>query len=648
MARIAERLRAVRRALGDSALADAAAEALTLARAEEVPALADIVLEFPTALGVAAAVQRWGDLAQEQRGALAGLEREALADGACRAVRAVSGTPRGEAIWSAALWLVDTTQDGRLAEIARDVLLAAAERGAEVMMRRAARLLLALAETDAARGGAPCAELDRAAASALARYRAHKRPEILVAGALLAERRDGCGPRMTKWKEEQDSPARLALPGALKRLSDDEIADRVLGWCANPLLSIQCMFRIGTLLSAAPGAAALLRTADALRDERVVSALRRADRKTLLPPADLDVQALPPEAQRGWVRWIDTFAGDVGEIVSRLSAGAAALTDVRARLRLAAALVRCEGETSAGPTLAALAKDRNELVARFALRRILRSKWSDDLDLLNAYGVSSCAAVSVRALGVLAGRSVEHHWAALARNGAVLPESARHGCSLLDESPTRFIEALRKRLAVRRAESAGLALALVSAMRAQPGTQAAGDAHWLTLVELELLALAACQDQRLAASAVRCLADVNTASARQMVRAALHHDDGRVRANAVEALQPAEAETLAEVLSDFAQPAQEVNRLRANALRALLHVESKSAGDCSATQSRIALMLRDARPAHRASALWLVECESLGIHRGAVAAMLTHDHDEAVQRRARSAARSLLAPQVAA
>ncbi len=648
MPRIADRLNAVRRALGDVAFAQAAAEALRLARPEEVPGLADVVLEIPTAAGIAAAVQRWGDLAQEQRGALAGLNREPLTEGACRAVQAATGTPRGEAVWSAALWLVDTTQDGRLAEIARDVLLAAAERGAEVMMRRAARLLLVLAESDAAGGGAPCAELDRAAASALARYRIHKRPEILIAGALLAERPSGCGPRMMKWKEEQDSAARLALPGALKRLSDDEVADRILAWCANPLLSMQCSFRIGALLSTAPGAAAILRTADALGDERVVAALRRAERKTLLPPADLDVQALPPEAQCGWVRWIDTFAGSVGEIVARLVSGAPALTDARARLRLAAALVRCEGEPSAAPALATLARDRNAIVARFALRQILRSRWSEDLDLLNAYGVSTSATVSVRAQGVLAGRSVEHHWAALARNGAVLPEIARQGCNLLDESPTRFIESLRKRLAARRADSAGLALALVSAMRAQPGTQAAGDAHWLAHVELELLALAACQDSRLAASAIRCLADVNTASARQMVRAALQHDDGRVRANAVEALQPAEAASLAGVLSDLAQPAQEVNRLRANALRALLHVESKTAGDSSATQSRIALMLRDGRPAHRASALWLVECESLGMHRGAVAALLTHDHDEAVQRRARSAARSLLTTHAAA
>jgi HEAT repeat protein len=89
-----------------------------------------------------------------------------------------------------------------------------------------------------------------------------------------------------------------------------------------------------------------------------------------------------------------------------------------------------------------------------------------------------------------------------------------------------------------------------------------------------------------------------------VLRDALRHTDGRVRANAVEAmaticrrgdgrLDPARATPWLERLAE-----QEENRLRGNAVLALLRMRRASGGE------HLRAMLRDTRPLHRVSAIW--------------------------------------------
>ncbi len=118
-------------------------------------------------------------------------------------------------------------------------------------------------------------------------------------------------------------------------------------------------------------------------------------------------------------------------------------------------------------------------------------------------------------------------------------------------------------------------------------------------------------DPRVVASAVKALGRLDSVPARQTVRWALRHTDARVRANAVEAmarqrggsLDTPTRQTLVELKQDAHQ------RVRANAICALLDSGEDQHDTLyapSATSALIA-MLRDERPAHRTSALWVAE-----------------------------------------
>ena len=154
--------------------------------------------------------------------------------------------------------------------------------------------------------------------------------------------------------------------------------------------------------------------------------------------------------------------------------------------------------------------------------------------------------------------------------------------------------------------------------------------------ELELLAAAGDRDARIAATAISALGHVGTDSARQALRSCLPHKDARVRANALEALDRiglADEPAAERIIS----PAP---RERGNAVRTLAHhVEPKLR---AVGLEALDAMLGDERPAHRASALWLVE--RLGWIDAArrVAELAARDEAPPVRQRARRTARRLL------
>lgn len=163
-------------------------------------------------------------------------------------------------------------------------------------------------------------------------------------------------------------------------------------------------------------------------------------------------------------------------------------------------------------------------------------------------------------------------------------------------------------------------------------------------------------DPRVVASAVKALGRLDSVPVRQTIRWALRHADARVRANAVEAMARQRGRSLdaptRQTLVELKQDAHQ--RVRANAICALLESGEDQTDTLyapSATSALIA-MLRDERPAHRTSALWVAEHAAGRSPRGdsskSTDAMLAHvqvmaaqDPDPGVRTRAARLIRTL-------
>lgn len=145
--------------------------------------------------------------------------------------------------------------------------------------------------------------------------------------------------------------------------------------------------------------------------------------------------------------------------------------------------------------------------------------------------------------------------------------------------------------------------------------------------EKALTAMTQDSDLFIASSAVQALGQVGTLEAKDVVHRALDHHDGRVRANAVEALAlPIDETVIAKLITMWDDKA---GRPRANAIGVLLSERlDKAMGALSA-------MLQDPRGEHRRSALWLIrEARLLELSR-LVAEVSVSDDDPQVRESAR-------------
>jgi hypothetical protein len=133
-------------------------------------------------------------------------------------------------------------------------------------------------------------------------------------------------------------------------------------------------------------------------------------------------------------------------------------------------------------------------------------------------------------------------------------------------------------------------------------------------------------DTKVASAAVKALATANGPDVTAALRDVLEHADSRMRANAIEAL--AQKDSAGQMRQFMLMADKEENRPRANAIAALMHGDSESATDALVT------MLADQRPAHRTSALWLVQTMGLVEVAHNVAEMSITDPDRAVKQRA--------------
>mgnify|MGYP001614573954 FL=1 len=150
----------------------------------------------------------------------------------------------------------------------------------------------------------------------------------------------------------------------------------------------------------------------------------------------------------------------------------------------------------------------------------------------------------------------------------------------------------------------------------------------------DLYVLARDADPVVRASAVAALGQVPASMTARILRDALHDPHARVQANAVEAIDRLGLTEVSASLHDKLQSGDQ--RVRANAVAALLKRNLPEAAQS------LLQMLDHAMPAHRISALWVVERLSLIALQQRIERMSVSDPDERVRRRAARALRAAI------
>lgn len=423
-------------------------------------------------------------------------------------------------------------------------------------------------------------ELDEALAMLAASYQEHRSPEVLDVIARLAH---APGPALRAWLRDQDQAGHMPLRAAARSLPPEVVRSRLVAWLGAPPLSAMARDRLREP-SDEERLAAMEQSHLLLVPRRMTAAARIMPSGALLAPTE---EGEPKEsARRGRVRWARLLPLRPDE---RVEALAPALADSSPMVRLGA--VQALGAVAANPATDALvsdfAFDEHAAVASAAAAELALagsvSRRRSAAPVLSALRRSPHEAVRRIAGPALA---LAGEWEASIEEEGSAAAPALAARRLLSARPEEFIE--RWRGAWSGAEGA-LRLRLLDLVgRLGVGARVAS----------ELCAAAADGEARVASKAVLLLGGVRTADALEAVRTALQSTDGRVRANAVEALSKIEPrEARLEVFIDDA-----VARVRANALRTLARPGDGSGGG---PVRGVAEMLSDEREGHRLSGLWL-------------------------------------------
>jgi len=615
MPQLSQRLRLVDR-LPDEAAAAVLAEALEFADVPECPPLAAALLQRPCAAVFAVLVRRWADLddvvRQSVQAAAAGLPGVLVACARCGAA-----SQRRHALeLIGRLGLVDGLNVVLAALEDEDAALTRA--GAVALDRIAAAHAVSAATVGSSDPGqAPAEPLDEALTAALDTYPKHRQSAVLVAAARLLA---APGPALAKWLADRDHPTHLAMRGFMKRLPDAELAPMLLSWLGIDSLGAQALEHIARL-AATPHFALLVAGREhlLLRPEQCARLKRLDPRRPAAPPSSV-VLEMDDRAQAALPAWLMSIPMSAEERVLRLADGLAFRTP-RARLAALRALVSLD-EARADAVVARFCFDEDQRLAALAANHCIRRCAAELPELLDRLLTSPHRAI--RALAAAHGHrsDFESLWSHWSGSGPSVEQRLAARLALRDDREA-FIAEVRRRLG---APERGMCLRAI---------RFADDLRILAEVELEVLALAASDDPRLAATAIKALGRVDSPSARSAVLAALRHRDGRTRANAIEVLAPSLIELHRPMIESLTQAAE--NRPRANAIAALARVDRDDAAQ------RLGAMLDDDRPLHRLSALWAAEQTAMTDCAARVAQLAQSDPSLPIRDRAKRTARRLLA-----
>ncbi len=436
-------------------------------------------------------------------------------------------------------------------------------------------------------------QIKRAIDIALRHFKTHRQASALFA-ALLHER-------------QQDAP----LWAYFQDLYDDRTraATIILRAPSEPALAAALLLALGSGLK--PAAIAGL---SAIESPQIAAAIAESSFRLLDPilrePAQHvthlkilpAVRKNPPWNLANWAQWLRLIEAVGMQPAERLSAlirfleSAPDVPEAAAWKISAARAMAATAQPEAGILLAKLARDPDERVARCAARWLLAStslEWkqraADALPKSPHLSVQRLATLAQPAAReaenqpakTLATRGFERAW----NDYQKMPPAVQHSTARSVASDSAFNEQLRAKLQG----------AVVDVAQALKMLNSLPD---LVPYRSQIISLCGHQEPRIAAMAIRLVGRLGDPKLKDLLEAAAHHADARVRANAVESMEELHiADNSQRVL---AMLNSRHSRERANAIKAIGSFDFNTAKEC------LSRMLTDSSPLHRMSALWVV------------------------------------------
>lgn len=442
-----------------------------------------------------------------------------------------------------------------------------------------------------------------AVADAAWAFASHRCRSPLLAALLLMDRAVATplereiGARMRRLLSERNHPSHAPLRSVLKRTDCPILRERALRWLCIPAISTAALERLRISESMIEHEVVLRRSYLLLRPSRAsqlasISRLRSQQSTHLMYPARSDWDQLSENARIGLMHMSSVARED--ESVRR-AMYEPALADLSSRVRLHAAAL------SPAPDLIDLIYDPSRIVARHAALR-----WSTLGIEPPKIGSPACNARAT--LARLNTRS-PHPWVRriaseeLARLTAMdphTPGARQRARRLMLSDPAFFARLIRDRLSNQ--DTRNDTIVLIRLL----GVECRFELDLIGIIQGEV------RDERARASAVVALGRINTKPAQYTLQEAIHDEDPRTRANAVEviAMHP-------EQILEFKDDPH--HRVRASAVRRVLcgieHTPSASSRDaCDA----IIEMLNDERTPHRLAGVWAAQRTVVSQHRPAL------------------------------
>lgn len=477
------------------------------------------------------------------------------------------------------------------------------------LARAAAEVLFELARRFAAgptyRGGEERRHVESAVAEACACFHQHRRRGVVMAAMCFARRP---GALLVRHLIDRRGAAHQAAAELLAR-GEQVVCIRAL----LPLAGYPEMHEAVTRGLSSPTSGQhlglLVRDAHLLLHEPVQAALRHVRRTGHLRPSR--AASLDSRAQLLSARWTAALSLEMQDRIDEWSTQASH-ESASVRLLALGAMTRMDRQ-EVDEIVATMCFDSEAIIARMALRHLMRRGWSG-LDRLMIRLIGS-AHESVRRLAEQRfGRvGFERWWSSWSGLSGAMRLAA--GRALMKIEP-QFLKKLSGKL---------------SDADAQQRLQAIMVARQLDQVsyfEGQLVRLCEDRDNKVASAAIRAVGGLHdSVMAVEAIERALEHEDDRVRANAIEAMdQMHRLNTVSQKLERIARGRG--NRSRATAIKALLELPLSQA------LPQLQRMLHDEQESHRTSALWVVEKLGLLAMLGDVADLARHDADQRIRQRA--------------
>lgn len=426
--------------------------------------------------------------------------------------------------------------------------------------------------------------VDRACADVIDRALAHRQFDAMFAVALLLPQ---SGAMVRKRLRTQDHPGAMALRSVVRRIDEPLVRRNMLHWLRIEPLD-RSVLRWMHRITGADGFADLLDGGHLLLHPARRRAIRRVDRPMQCLPHLRDAVRIDERVQHRLPDLVMSLPISTSRQVAML-VDHCALPSPLARLRCALAL---EGPAGSGSIDAAEAMDRftfdrDPMVVSAAGARRLHLPESPTLTVLEQLEQRAEEAVASEASLRVASASLD---AFIERVQGLAPTAAHIAAlACLERDRTALMQKFSERLVEGSARALRLRIIhLVRRLRIGP------------FVAEALLHCTNEGDAHVASAAISALDAVDAQPVRDALeRLMRHHPEPRVRANAMETLSRLNRHHDRTHIELEAFDHASDNRLRANAIRSMIECGSREA------LARLGVMLRDDRPLHRVSALWV-------------------------------------------